>query len=100
MVPIGFTSDHVEVLYDLDVQARERVEALPGMVVRRAATVGVDPQFVAVLCDLVAERLAGPELATHGALATHDRCPVGCCPPPRRRSSGGRSSAGRPERPG
>ena len=85
MVPIGFTSDHVEVLYDLDVQAQERVAALPGMLARRAATVGVDPQFVAMLRDLVTERLAGPELPSHGALATHDRCPVGCCPPPPRR---------------
>ena len=87
MVPIGFTSDHVEVLYDLDVQAQERVAALPGMVARRAATVGVDPQFVAMLRDLVAERLAGPELPSHGAVATHDRCPVGCCPPPPRRAA-------------
>ncbi len=86
MVPIGFTSDHVEVRYDLDVQAQERVASLPGMLARRAATVGTDPAFVAMLRDLVAERLAGPELSAHGALATHDRCPVGCCPapPPRR----------------
>jgi ferrochelatase len=85
MVPIGFTSDHVEVLYDLDVQAQEQVAALPRMLARRAATVGTDPAFVAMLRDLVAERLAGEELPTHGALATHDRCPVGCCPPPPRR---------------
>jgi hypothetical protein len=39
-----------------------------------------------MLRDLVVERLDGPELSSHGALATHDRCPVGCCPPapPRR----------------
>ena len=82
MVPIGFTSDHVEVLYDLDVQAQERVASLPGMVARRSPTVGTDPQFVAMLRDLVVERLSGPELPTHGAPATHDRCPVGCCPAP------------------
>jgi ferrochelatase len=85
MVPIGFTSDHVEVRYDLDLQAQERVAALPGMRARRAAAVGTDPQFVVMLRDLVVERMAGPELTTHGALATHDRCPVGCCPPPPRR---------------
>ena len=85
MVPIGFTSDHVEVLYDLDVQAQERVAALPGMVVRRSPTVGTDPQFVAMLRDLVVERLSAPERPDHGAPATHDRCPVGCCPPPVRR---------------
>jgi ferrochelatase len=85
MVPIGFTSDHVEVLYDLDVQAQERVATLPGMVARRSPTVGTDPQFVAMLRNLVVERLEGTELPSHGAPATHDRCPVGCCPPPARR---------------
>jgi len=88
MVPIGFTSDHVEVLYDLDLQAQERVAGLPGMTARRSATVGTDPQFVALLRDLVVERLSAADERTHGALATHDRCPVGCCAPP----------AGRPAR--
>jgi ferrochelatase len=86
MVPIGFTSDHVEVRYDLDLQAQERVASLEGMTARRSATVGTDPQFVAMLRDLVVERLGGDEQADHGALATHDRCPVGCCPPPSRRA--------------
>ena len=82
MVPIGFTSDHVEVLYDVDVQAQQRISSLDGFVAKRAATVGTDPEFVAMLRDLVAERLDGQEQASHGALCTHDRCPVGCCPPP------------------
>ena len=82
LVPIGFTSDHVEVVYDLDVQAAERVAELPGMTVRRAATVGTDPEFVQMLVDLVAERARGPEQESHGCVATHDRCPVSCCPPP------------------
>lgn len=82
LVPIGFTSDHVEVLYDLDVQARQQVSTLNGFVLKRAATVGTDPQFVAMLRDLVVERLTGEELPSHGALGTYDRCPVGCCPPP------------------
>ncbi len=86
LVPVGFTSDHVEVLYDLDVQAAQRVrEELPGMTVTRAPTVGTDPQFVAMLRDLVVERLeAAEELPDHGGTATHDRCPARCCPPPRR----------------
>jgi ferrochelatase len=82
LVPIGFTSDHVEVVYDLDVQAAERAAALEGMTVRRASTVGTDPEFVQMLVELVAERAVGPELETHGCVATHDRCPVHCCPPP------------------
>jgi ferrochelatase len=85
MVPIGFTSDHVEVLYDLDLQAQEQVADLDGFTAKRSATVGTDPEFVAMLRALVVERLSGEELPTHGALATHDRCPVGCCAPPARR---------------
>lgn len=85
MVPIGFTSDHVEVLYDLDVQAQQQVSQLDDFVVKRAATVGNDPDFVAMLRDLVVERLSGDEQLSHGAVATHDRCPVACCPPPQRR---------------
>ena len=84
MVPIGFTSDHVEVLYDLDLQAQEQVADLDGFTAKRSATVGTDPEFVAMLRSLVVERLAGEELPSHGALATHDRCPVGCCAPPQR----------------
>ncbi|MCW2614819.1 MAG: ferrochelatase [Frankiales bacterium] len=80
MVPIGFTSDHVEVLYDLDTQAQAQVAGLEGFTAKRAATVGTDPRFVAMLRSLVVERLAGQERRSHGALATHDRCPVGCCP--------------------
>lgn len=82
LVPIGFTSDHVEVLFDLDLQAQQQVSHLGDFVVKRAATVGTDPEFVAMLRDLVVERLAGEELPSHGSVATHDRCPVGCCPPP------------------
>jgi ferrochelatase len=85
MVPIGFTSDHVEVLYDLDVQAQERVAGLAGMVAKRAATVGTAPEFVAMLRDLVVERLeAAEERPEHGGVATHDRCPARCCPAPLR----------------
>ncbi|MDP3713857.1 MAG: ferrochelatase [Mycobacteriales bacterium] len=81
LVPVGFTSDHVEVLYDLDLQARETAAGL-GLELRRAPTVGTSPAFVSMLRDLVVERLAGPELPDHGAPATHDRCPARCCPAP------------------
>ena len=82
LVPIGFTSDHVEVVYDLDVQAAERAARLPGLTLRRTATVGTDPEFVQMLVRLVEERRSGPEVDDHGCVATHDRCPAGCCPPP------------------
>jgi ferrochelatase len=85
LVPIGFTSDHVEVVYDLDVQAADRAAGLAGLTLRRAETVGTDPEFVQMLVRLVAERAAGLELETHGCVATHDRCPALCCPAPVRR---------------
>ncbi|MCU1588331.1 MAG: Ferrochelatase [Frankiales bacterium] len=84
LVPIGFLSDHVEVVYDLDVGAAAVAEEL-GVRLARAKTVGTDPAFVAMLAELVRERLASPEeLGDHGGIATHDRCPAHCCPAPRR----------------
>jgi ferrochelatase len=85
MVPIGFVSDHMEVLYDLDTEARAKAEAL-GLPVRRSATVGSDPRFAAGVRDLVLERAAAESgrrvtRCALGALgASHDLCPVGCCP--------------------
>jgi ferrochelatase len=52
VVPIGFVCDHVEVLYDLDVEAR-RVATGLGLELRRAAAVNDHPEFVAMLADLV-----------------------------------------------
>ena len=81
MVPLGFTSDHVEVLYDLDLQAQEQVAGLP----RLHRQAGRDRRHrPAVRPDAARPRgraaVAATSCASHGALATHDRCPVGCCP--------------------
>ena len=77
LVPIGFTSDHVEVVYDLDLVA---VPGAPeGVTVRRAETVGTDPAFVAMLRDLVVERIDGRPVDDHGGVGTQDECPAGCC---------------------
>jgi ferrochelatase len=54
--PIGFLCDHVEVLYDLDVAAKHTAEAC-NMTLIRAKTVGNHPAFIAMLSDLIAERL-------------------------------------------
>jgi protoporphyrin/coproporphyrin ferrochelatase len=81
LVPLGFVSDHVEVVYDLDIEAAA-VAAERGITLRRARTVGTDPQFVRMLAGLVRERLRGEERDDHGGLATHDRCPAHCCLPP------------------
>ena len=82
--PVGFVSDHVEVLWDLDAEAAETAEKLH-LPYARAATVGVDPRFVAMVAELVAERTAGvPKRALGPAGPSHDVCPDGCCPVPRR----------------
>lgn len=88
VVPIGFVSDHLEVAYDLDVQARATAERL-GLPFARAATPGTDPRFVAGLVDLLQERAAtrrgeDPPRPVMGRLpAGHDICPAGCCANPR-----------------
>ncbi|MFF4652437.1 ferrochelatase [Streptomyces sp. NPDC001380] len=88
MVPIGFVSDHMEVKYDLDTEARAKAEEL-GLPVARAATVGCDARFVAAVRELVLERAATergarPPRCAFGALGpSHDVCPVDCCPNPR-----------------
>ncbi|MFG3260293.1 ferrochelatase [Streptomyces sp. NPDC048172] len=85
MVPIGFVSDHMEVLYDLDTEAMAKAEEL-GLPVRRSATVGADPRFAAGIREMVLERAATerderPARCALGALGpSHDVCPVGCCP--------------------
>ncbi|MEV8629197.1 ferrochelatase [Streptomyces sp. NPDC051079] len=85
MVPIGFVSDHMEVLYDLDTEATAKAAEL-GLPVRRSATVGADPRFAAAVRELVLERAAAErgqraERCALGALGpSHDLCPIGCCP--------------------
>ncbi len=83
--PIGFVSDHIEVLWDLDHEAAARAEKR-GLAFARAATAGTDPRFVAMVCDLVLERCEpGRERRALGPMgASHDTCPLGCCPAPRR----------------
>jgi ferrochelatase len=83
--PIGFVSDHVEVLWDLDEEAAATAAKL-GLGYARAATVGTDPRFVELVRELVIERIdpAAPRRALGALGPSHDVCPVGCCPAPRR----------------
>jgi ferrochelatase len=80
IAPIGFISDHIEVLYDLDVEARQLAAEL-GLNLTRAATAGVHPAFVAMIRELIAERCSpGTEprfLGTRGIPG--DLCSDGCC---------------------
>ncbi|MCC6764271.1 MAG: ferrochelatase [Deltaproteobacteria bacterium] len=82
IAPIGFLSDHVEVLYDLDVEARRFCDDL-GLAMVRAATVGTHPSFVACVRELVLERLRGAPPRSVGPLPpSPDVCPPDCCPAP------------------
>jgi ferrochelatase len=85
VVPIGFVSDHMEVRYDLDTEAKSTAQAV-GLAFARAATPGTAPGFVSMVRELVVER-AGVErgqAVTRPALGpagpAWDACPVGCCP--------------------
>jgi ferrochelatase len=82
VVPIGFLSDHVEVLYDLDLDARSRASEV-GLDMVRAATVGTHPRFVRMIRELVVERLGDdpvrPALGERGPAP--DTCPPDCCRP-------------------
>jgi protoporphyrin/coproporphyrin ferrochelatase len=77
--PIGFISDHMEVKFDLDVQAAQTASRL-GLEFARASTAGTDPRFVAMIGDLVRERLDGVQPVALGRLGPGPaRCPAGCC---------------------
>jgi ferrochelatase len=81
VAPIGFVADHMEVVYDLDVEAAELAERL-GLTMVRAATPGVHPAFVTMIRQLIEERLdpTAPRLALGGEGPYHDVCPARCCP--------------------
>ena len=81
--PIGFVSDHLEVLWDLDNEAKETAEGL-GLGYARAGTPGTDPRFVSMITELVRERTGSAGRSRLGTLPIWDVCPADCCPPPRR----------------
>ncbi len=85
LAPIGFTSDHMEVLFDLDTEARELAAEL-GMKVVRAGTAGTHPAFISAIRELIQERLdpAASRLAIGRFGPNHDYCPRDCCPAPQR----------------
>jgi ferrochelatase len=80
IVPIGFISDHIEVLFDLDTAAREAADEL-GLQMVRAETLGTHPRFVQMVRELIVERISQTaKRPTVGSLPPcSDVCPVGCC---------------------
>jgi len=80
IVPIGFISDHMEVMFDLDTEAQQLADEL-GMHLVLAQPVGTHPMFIEMIWELIVERMtANPErrfLGTRGA--NHDVCPLNCC---------------------
>ncbi|MCC9644079.1 ferrochelatase [Rhodopirellula sp. JC740] len=95
ILPIGFVSDHMEVLFDLDEEAAQLCEER-GIKMARASSAGTHPEFVEMICGLVQERLGvsadKPALGSLGPW--HDVCPQDCCTyTPRRPPS---AAGGRP----
>jgi ferrochelatase len=84
LAPISFISDHMEVLYDLDIEARQLCDSLP-LPMARAKTVGVHPKFIAMIRELILERTEGAERRALGSLGPRqDTCAEDCCPAPQR----------------
>jgi ferrochelatase len=80
VAPIGFVSDHMEVVWDLDHEARDHASEL-GITLTRASTAGTHPAFVAMIRELIEERLG--KVSVRQALGkrgpSHDVCPPDCC---------------------
>ncbi|MGH3863617.1 ferrochelatase [Actinokineospora sp.] len=87
--PIGFVSDHLEVVWDLDTEAADKAKEL-GMDFARAATPGTDPRFAELVVELVREHLAGApvrklsDFTVAGSTRNGDPCAISCCEPAKR----------------
>jgi len=80
--PIGFVCDHLEVIYDLDTQARQLCDEL-GMVMIRSATVGTHSKYIAMIRELILERVEGAPRRSVGDMPMcADACASDCCPAP------------------
>jgi ferrochelatase len=94
VVPVGFVSDHMEVVHDLDVEAAQTAESL-GLPFARAEAPGPTPRFATMVSELVAERISGAVFTSTGFTSTGPRalgsfglgafaggadgCPADCC---------------------
>jgi protoporphyrin/coproporphyrin ferrochelatase len=84
VTPSGFVSDHIEVRWDLDKEARATAASL-NLQYARAGTVGTHPAFVAAILELIEEQMTGAAARGLSTLGQSGfECPAGCCPAPRR----------------
>lgn len=87
--PVGFLSDHMEVMYDLDEEAKLACEEI-GLEMARGSTVGTHPRFVSMVAELIEERMG--KRTSRRAIGhfgpNHDVCPLNCCMPPARPPAG------------
>jgi protoporphyrin/coproporphyrin ferrochelatase len=85
LAPISFISDHMEVLYDLDIEAQQLCHSL-SLPMARAKTVGIHPKFIAMIHELILERMnPTAERRALGVLGPRpDVCAENCCPGPQR----------------
>ncbi|HLS75694.1 MAG TPA: ferrochelatase [Nocardia sp.] len=87
--PVGFVSDHLEVIWDLDNEAKDKAAEL-GMSFARAATPGTDPRFARLVVELIREQLDGlaprrlSDVPGYGDTDDGAPCAVKCCAPQRR----------------
>lgn len=88
-IPVGFITDHMEVVWDLDTELKQACDDM-GISLERVATVGLDPQFAAMVVD-IAENVAqgtGPqtrsEITVQGCTVNGAPCAPECCAPVRR----------------
>lgn len=93
IIPVGFISDHLEVLFDLDTEAKDKA-AECGLEMVRVPTVGTHPKFVAMIGELIRERIGlQTERRALGTLGpSYDVCPPNCCLYPRTRPTAGRAA--------
>jgi len=82
VAPIGFVSDHMEVVYDLDVELRQLVDELGDVNLVRAATAGTHPSLVKMIRELILERVDNAPARFLGSRGVpHFICPADCCLP-------------------
>jgi ferrochelatase len=89
LCPVGFVSDHLEVVWDLDTEAKDKAASL-GMGFARASAPSSDPRFAALVVELVREHLVGAparklsDFPVAGCTVNGAPCAIGCCEPARR----------------